>query len=76
MTKEQYLEIKQLLACGWFFDPPEPMVPHYKTITDIFNEKYRIPYGLTPLPRGLITEKYFALVAICLNYQTEKKNVS
>lgn len=58
MAKEQYLEIKQLLNCGWFFDPPEPMVPNYKTITDIFNEKYRLPYGLSPLPRNLINKQY------------------
>ena len=58
MTKEPYLEIKHLLACGWFFDPPEPMVPNCKTITDVFNEKYRIPYGLEPLPRNLINKEY------------------
>lgn len=58
ITREHYLEIKQLLACGWFFDPPEPMVPNYKTITDIFNGKYRIPYGLSPLPRNLINKQY------------------
>ena len=58
LTREQYWEIKHLLACGWFFDPPQPMVPNDKTITDIFNEKYRLPYGLTPLPRNLINKEY------------------
>ena len=57
LTRGQYLEIKHLLACGWFFDPP-PMVPNDKTITDIFNEKYRLPYGLKPLPRNLINKEY------------------
>lgn len=58
MTREQYLRVKQLLNCGWYFDPPQPMVPNYKTITDIFNEKYRIPYRLSPLPRNLINKEY------------------